>query len=225
VQLLLRLWSAPPDALPSTTTLSTPYPFHCLRRIGYGQRYLIDFENAAIFGVNSSGDGSYLHGETFSIGAPLLRIEVGYASIGVPNEYFLHHRRRGRSPLRCRLLRTARLNKQFDATLATITTLWNDRPSVGIFIERLNLEAEMKVFIGCAAIIFALATITSAEAKGCLRGAVVGGVAGHVAGHHAVLGAAAGCVIGRHEANKRDRMQKYQTDLPNREFRNGEERL
>jgi hypothetical protein len=41
-----------------------------------------------------------------------------------------------------------------------------------------------------------------ASAKGCLKGAVVGGVAGHYAGHHGFLGAAAGCLIGRHEAHK-----------------------
>lgn len=46
-----------------------------------------------------------------------------------------------------------------------------------------------------------------AEAKGCIKGALVGGVAGHVAGHGA-LGAAAGCVVGRHEANKRDRQRR-----------------
>ena len=46
----------------------------------------------------------------------------------------------------------------------------------------------MKALIGCAAILFALATVTSAEAKGCLKGAAVGGVAGHFAGHHGVLG-------------------------------------
>ena len=32
-------------------------------QIGYGQRYLIDIQNAAIFGVNSLGDGTYLHAE------------------------------------------------------------------------------------------------------------------------------------------------------------------
>ena len=42
-----------------------------------------------------------------------------------------------------------------------------------------------------------------AAAKGCLKGAVFGGVAGHYAGHHGLLGAGAGCVIGHHEANKR----------------------
>jgi hypothetical protein len=97
--------------------------------------------------------------------------------------------------------------------------------SARIGTERLNLEAKMKALIGCAAIILALATITSAEAKGCLKGAAVGGVAGHVAGHHGFLGAAAGCVVGRHEANKRDRMQTNQTDQTNRELRKGDERL
>jgi outer membrane lipoprotein SlyB len=97
--------------------------------------------------------------------------------------------------------------------------------SARIGTERLNLEARMKARIGFAAIIFALATVTSAEAKGCLKGAAVGGVAGHFAGHHGVMGAAAGCVIGRHEANKRDRMHTNQTDQPNRELRNGDERL
>ena len=47
----------------------------------------------------------------------------------------------------------------------------------------------MKALIGFTAIIFALATVTSVEAKGCLKGAAVGGVAGHFAGHHGVLGA------------------------------------
>jgi hypothetical protein len=55
-----------------------------------------------------------------------------------------------------------------------------------------------------------------ASAKGCLKGAFVGGVAGHYAGHHGVLGAAAGCLIGRHEAKKQQdqttgRRQQNQT--------------
>ena len=32
-------------------------------QIGYGQRYLIDIQNAAIFGVNSLGGGTYLYAE------------------------------------------------------------------------------------------------------------------------------------------------------------------
>jgi hypothetical protein len=49
-----------------------------------------------------------------------------------------------------------------------------------------------------------LASAPGAEAAGCLKGAVVGGVAGHMV-HHGVLGAAAGCAIGHHEASKHER--------------------
>jgi hypothetical protein len=47
----------------------------------------------------------------------------------------------------------------------------------------------------------ALASFPSADAKGCIKVAIIGGAAGHMAGHGKV-GAAAGCVIGHHEANK-----------------------
>jgi len=83
----------------------------------------------------------------------------------------------------------------------------------------------MKAFVGCAAVLIALAAVTAADAKGCLKGAAVGGVAGHYSGHHGLLGAAAGCAIGRHEANKRDRVQRNQIVQPNHDLRNGEERL
>jgi len=49
----------------------------------------------------------------------------------------------------------------------------------------------------------AMALSSNAEAKGCIKGAVVGGVAGHMAGH-GKLGAAAGCAVGHHQANKQD---------------------
>jgi hypothetical protein len=58
--------------------------------------------------------------------------------------------------------------------------------------------------VACAVALAAFVSVSGAEAKGCIRGALVGGVAGHVAGHHGLLGAAAGCVIGRHEAHKHD---------------------
>ena len=47
-----------------------------------------------------------------------------------------------------------------------------------------------------------------------MKGAVIGGVAGHFAGHHGLLGAGAGCVIGRHEAKKheRERERAHQTN-------------
>ncbi|MGH6671179.1 MAG: hypothetical protein ACRECV_04270 [Xanthobacteraceae bacterium] len=61
----------------------------------------------------------------------------------------------------------------------------------------------MKIAAGCALLALVISvSATPALAKGCIKGAVVGGVAGHVAGHHGVLGAAAGCAIGHHEANK-----------------------
>lgn len=50
-----------------------------------------------------------------------------------------------------------------------------------------------------------------ANAKGCLKGAAVGGVGGHIAGGHGVLGAAAGCVVGRHMANKKEKQQAAKT--------------
>jgi hypothetical protein len=77
------------------------------------------------------------------------------------------------------------------------------------FSPRLKPEVGMmKVVIAGAAILLALASISGAQAKGCLKGAAVGGVAGHFAGHHGLMGAAAGCVIGRHEANKRERERR-----------------
>jgi uncharacterized protein YcfJ len=48
-----------------------------------------------------------------------------------------------------------------------------------------------------------IACAPAAEAKGCIKGAIVGGIAGHIAGHGKV-GAVAGCIIGRHEANRQD---------------------
>lgn len=56
------------------------------------------------------------------------------------------------------------------------------------------------VFVGLA---LALAAGQS-QAAGCLKGAAVGGVGGHLVGSgHAVLGAAGGCLVGRHVANKK----------------------
>jgi hypothetical protein len=72
----------------------------------------------------------------------------------------------------------------------------------------INGVKRMKAFLSCAAVLLAIAAISvPAEAKGCLKGAAVGGVAGHEAGRHGFLGAAAGCAIGHHEANKKDKDQ------------------
>ncbi len=60
-----------------------------------------------------------------------------------------------------------------------------------------------------------------ADAAGCLKGAAVGGVAGHVAGGHGLLGAGAGCVVGRHEANKSARNQASQAQNANSQGQGG----
>lgn len=59
-----------------------------------------------------------------------------------------------------------------------------------------------------AAAMIAAATLSGpANAAGCLKGAAVGGVAGHFVGHHGLIGAGVGCMIGRHNANKRAEQQ------------------
>lgn len=69
----------------------------------------------------------------------------------------------------------------------------------------------MRTILSCAILAVALAGMSgAAEAKGCIKGAVVGGAAGHFAHHHGALGAAAGCVIGHHEASKNDKTKNNQ---------------
>jgi hypothetical protein len=67
----------------------------------------------------------------------------------------------------------------------------------------------MRVILVPAAFALAVTAVslstTPVSAAGCLKGAAIGGVAGHYAGHHGLLGAGAGCLIGRHEANKHAR--------------------
>lgn len=72
--------------------------------------------------------------------------------------------------------------------------------------KKVNGTADMKAILGCTAFALAIALATiPADARGCIKGAIVGGVAGHLAGHHGVLGAAAGCAIGHHEAKRREK--------------------
>jgi hypothetical protein len=81
----------------------------------------------------------------------------------------------------------------------------------------------IKSVLGASALIAivlggSLATTETAQAKGCIKGAIVGGIAGHFAGRHGGLGAAAGCVVGRHEANKRDRMDNRDMQRTNTQY-------
>jgi hypothetical protein len=68
--------------------------------------------------------------------------------------------------------------------------------------------------IAAAFAIVMLMTPSVSHAKGCIKGALVGGVAGHYAGRHGVLGAAAGCIIGRHQAHAAQK-QRQQQASPN----------
>ena len=69
----------------------------------------------------------------------------------------------------------------------------------------------MKTRLCAIAMLLAIAAAPQlASAKGCLKGAAIGGVGGHVAGGHGVLGAAAGCAVGRHMANKKEKQQAAQ---------------
>jgi hypothetical protein len=85
----------------------------------------------------------------------------------------------------------------------------------------------MRVILVPAAFVLGLATValasTPAPAAGCLKGAVVGGVAGHYVGHHGLLGAGAGCLIGRHEANKHARERAERERVSDREYQAGPE--
>ena len=74
----------------------------------------------------------------------------------------------------------------------------------------------MKAQVALLSLFAALTAVSiPAQAKGCLKGAAVGGVGGHVVGGHGLAGAAIGCAVGRHRANKKDReMQRVDNTTP-----------
>jgi hypothetical protein len=78
----------------------------------------------------------------------------------------------------------------------------------------------MKSIVIAAGVLLAATALSSApaDAAGCLKGAVVGGVAGNFMHRHGLLGATAGCVIGRHEANKHARHQAQQNQTANTNY-------
>jgi hypothetical protein len=85
-----------------------------------------------------------------------------------------------------------------------------------VLLYDLNIgrKVPMKSIVIClTALAISIGSYQSANAKGCLKGAAIGGAAGHFAGHHGLVGAVAGCAIGRHEANKRQRQQQLR-DYP-----------
>jgi hypothetical protein len=68
----------------------------------------------------------------------------------------------------------------------------------------------------CSAMLIATLMLVPAPvmAKGCIKGAIVGGIAGHMAGGHGAMGAAAGCAIGHHNANKGSGPQGHSNNAP-----------
>ena len=62
-----------------------------------------------------------------------------------------------------------------------------------------------KIILASALVL--LGSAATAQAAGCLSGAVVGGIAGHMVGHGKV-GAAAGCAVGHHKAEKQQQQPK-----------------
>jgi hypothetical protein len=72
----------------------------------------------------------------------------------------------------------------------------------------------MKAILGGVALSLAIGlTAVPADAKGCIKGAIIGGAAGHLA-HHGLIGAAAGCVIGHHQAKLRERAERAHAHDP-----------
>ena len=72
----------------------------------------------------------------------------------------------------------------------------------------------MKTKVIAAAAVLGITALASwsppANAAGCLKGALIGGLAGHFAGH-GILGAGAGCLVGRHYASRAPRTQMTQS--------------
>jgi hypothetical protein len=89
----------------------------------------------------------------------------------------------------------------------------NQSPPPGLLQRLVFRRIAMKLLILCTAILGIALAPAAAEAKGCIKGAVVGGIAGHMAGHGKV-GVVAGCIIGRHEANKQDAPKTDQKTPP-----------
>jgi hypothetical protein len=81
--------------------------------------------------------------------------------------------------------------------------------------DQLNQEVRMKAKAIAVAAVLGVAALglssPPANAAGCLKGALLGGVAGHFAGQHGLLGASAGCLIGRHYANRSASQQMGRT--------------
>jgi hypothetical protein len=82
----------------------------------------------------------------------------------------------------------------------------------------------MKPFVGILTAICVFASPSAVQARGCIKGAVIGGIAGHFAAHHGLMGAVSGCIVGRHEANRRAQLQRSQRLQKDREIQSNSAR-
>jgi hypothetical protein len=96
-----------------------------------------------------------------------------------------------------------RLRRNEEATSAGRRPERQLRDRIGSSIFRTRRIAMKWIIAAACSAAVSLACAPSADAKGCIKGAIVGGAVGHMAGH-GKLGAAAGSVVGHHEANKAD---------------------
>jgi hypothetical protein len=86
---------------------------------------------------------------------------------------------------------------------------WNIADHASLLAYRFVVRGYFMRFLPLLALPLVMATASPALAKGCIRGAAAGGVAGHYVGKgHAVMGAAAGCVVAHHHYAKQARAQK-----------------
>ena len=77
----------------------------------------------------------------------------------------------------------------------------------------------MKKILMSVLVMSSVVFAANAQAEGCLKGAAVGGVAGHFVGRgHAFLGAAGGCLVGRHMAAKKHEQAAQQARQYNGQY-------
>jgi hypothetical protein len=107
-----------------------------------------------------------------------------------------------------------RRSRENEANPLDLTFLWWTEIATDLCrVSKAPRRTEMKYLAIAGALLIGVAVLPvgQAQAKGCIKGALVGGTAGHFMGHHGFLGAAAGCVVGRHQANKQERINRTNT--------------
>ena len=81
----------------------------------------------------------------------VLQVEVAHAFVGVPNEYFLRYRRRGRDNRGRRIPGSARLSEQVDTAgsgLFGVLNTWLEAASFGMDVQRVMTLRIMRLASG-----------------------------------------------------------------------------